>query len=518
MGHSIPGYLRLMDVGAGARDLLPPADIPLEEPQDSTAGLLREYVAPIVLSVLMLGLGLFRLSAKSLWQDEGFTWSSATLSAGNLIHHLLNTEATGGLYLVFQHFWIQLGTGLWRLRLPSVIFATAAVPVLWVLTRRLCGDARTATFAAALLVVNATFLDHVQEARTYPLVVLLACTSMYWFVREMEQPSRWNRGWWALTTILLVLAHVVAGLVFIAQLASLMVARPDRHRRRQVVVGASMIAVVVVPFGLLAASQPLRGPVNTPSLRFFYNTIRFLTGGGNLLVAAEALAAAGALVLMVRAFRMRGRSDAAWRLALPAFWFGLSSVLFFLYCQMATGFQQRYLLAFLPGLFILVSVGITGIPSRALRVVAVLVVLGLAARGVWHWYDGVPREGWNVIASVLRHDQRPGDVIVFDVDLSRIPVAYYLRDQPRTQRDVTPAWPGGRAWVSGFRTGDYRFAAIPTAVMARIAAHHDRIWVVDVGALDQKTGKALRILRTTHRRELDIAVDGSPSLQLYVRK
>ncbi|MCU1456939.1 MAG: glycosyl transferase, family 39 [Actinomycetia bacterium] len=487
-----------------------------EEPDTQIYPRVREYVAPAVLAVVMLALGLFRLGSKPLWQDEGFTWSSATLSGGKLVHHLVHTEATGGLYLVFQHFWVKVGSDIWWLRLPSVLFATAAVPVLWALTRRLF-DARTATIAAALLVLNATFLDHVQEARTYPLVVLLACTSMYWFVREMESPTRGARGWWVLTTILLVFAHVVAGLVIVAQVVSLLVARPDRRRTRHVALGVGMIAVVVLPFLVLAKSQPLEGPVNNPTVRFFYNTLRVLAGGGNVLLLVEAVAVGGALWLFVRTYRAHPRTDAAWRLALPALWFGLSSLLFFLYGQLATGFQQRYLLAFVPGLFILVARGITSIPSRAIQAVAVVVVLALAAPGVWRWYDQ-PREGFDQIASVLVHDRRPGDVIVFKVDLSRIPVAYYLRDQPGTRRDITPVWPGGPAWMSGFRTGDYRFSAVPPAVMARVAARNDRIWVVDVGALGSRTRKAIQVLRRTHRRVKDVEVGGAPSLQLFVRK
>ncbi len=479
---------------------------------------LWEYAVPAGLAMLMLAMGLFRLGSKPLWQDEGFTWSSATLSGGNLLHHLLSTEATGGLFLVFQHFWVQLGTSVFWLRLPSVLFATAAVPVLWVLTRRLCGDARTATLAAALLVVNGMFLDHVQEARTYPLVVLLACVSMYWFVREMESPTRSARGWWVLASVLLVFAHVVAALVIVAQVASLAVATPDRRRLRHVLAGVGAIAVVALPFLALAKSQPLEGPVNKPSLRFFYNTIRALTGGGNLLTLVEALAVAGALVLLLRAYRVHGHSDATWRRALPALWFGLSSVLFFLYCQVASGFQQRYLLAFVPGLFILVAAGITSIQWRALQALAALVVFALVVPAVWHWYDGMPREGFDQIASVLRHDRRPGDVIVFDVDLSRIPVAYYLRNQSGTRRDLTPVWPGGPAWINGFRTGDYHFVAVPPAVMARTAADHDRIWVVDVGALDPQTRTALRVLERTHRRTQVVDAEGSPRLELFVRR
>ncbi len=506
-----------MGVVERAREVSPATGLTPPEPPSTTAGRLREYAAPIVLALVMLGMGLFRLGAKPFWQDEGFTWSSATMSDGALLHHLVHTEATGGVYLVLQHFWVQLGTGVWWMRLPSVVFAAAAVPVLWVLTRRLTADSVAATIAAALLVVNATFLDHVQEARTYPLVVLLACTSMYCFVREMETPTRWTRVWWVITTILLVLAHVVAGLVIVAQVVSLLVARPDRGRRRHVGVGALMIAVVVVPFGLLASSQPLEGPVNKPSLRFFFNTVRVLAGGGNALVAVEAIAVVGAFVLVYRAVRAHGRSDAVWRLTLPAFWFGLSSVLFFLYGQVASGFQQRYLLAFVPGLFILVAVGIRSIPVRALQLAAVVVVLALAVPAVWRWYDGEPREGFDQVAAVLNRDARPGDVVVFDVDLSRIPVAYYLRNQPRTERDITPVWPGRPAWTSGFRTGDYHFVAVPPSVMADVAATHDRIWVVDVGVLDRRTNRALRVLRRTHHRVADVEVAGAPSLRLYVR-
>lgn len=493
----------------------PPATVEVSEPH-ADESLLREYAAPTALGILMLVLGLFHLGHKSFWIDETYTWSSASLNNAKFVHHLLSTEAEGGIYLVFQHVWVQFGSSAWWLRLPSVMFATATVPAMWVLTRRLC-DSRTATLATALLVLNANIVDHAQEARTYALVVLLACISMYWFAREMENPSRRTRNWWVLTTVLLVFAHVVAALVIAAQLVSLFVARPDGERRRHVLFGGVATAVLAAPFLLFVRSQPFKDPVSHPSVGDLYGAIRDLAGGGRPLLALEGLAACAGLALLVMAFRAYGWSDEVWRRALPALWFSLCGGMLFIYSEVAPGFQSRYMLAFLPGLLILVATGIMWIPNRVLRVVAIVLVLALGAHSVWDLY-GQPRDGWRTIGNVLVQDRKPGDVVVFDVDFSRVPVAYYLRDEPATRADITPLWPGSKDWESGFHTGDYQFVATPPAVMAKIAAEHDRIWVVEAGVLRSKTRAPLKALERTHRRVFDVQVDGPASLQLYERR
>ncbi|MCU1456940.1 MAG: glycosyl transferase, family 39 [Actinomycetia bacterium] len=500
-------------------ELSAPPDRDLSSVATRPDGPLREYAAPIVLAAVMLAMGLFRLGSKTVWQDEAFTWSSATLSNGTFVANIAHHEASLGLFLSLQRVWMWFGTGAFWIRLPSVIFATAVIPVLWIVARRL-SDARTATIAAALFVVNAAWLSHVQEDRVYPLVVLLACCSTYWFVREVDAPGRRNRWWWVVTSVLMVLAHVLSALVLVAQILSLLVARPDRQRTRHVLGGVGMMAWVVVPFGLVVAVQPVfkLADDSSPSLHFFTTTIRDLVGRGTPLLGLEALAAGAALYALYRIFRAHGRSDDAWRIALPALWFGFSVAAFFAYSQIAPVFQERYMLAFLPGAVILVAMGIGLIPTRPLQALAVVVLLAFAGRGVWSWYDGEPRQSWGSVARMLERDARPNDAIVFEADLSRLPLAYQLRDEPATQRKLSPTWPGGRPWTAGFTSDDYRFATISPASITRAAAGHDRVWVVDVGVHDRDTRAAIRSLERRYRRVRDVRFDDLTRLALYERR
>jgi hypothetical protein len=238
-----------------------------------------------------------------------------------------------------------------------------------------------------------------------------------------------------------------------------------------------------------------------------------------VLLVLELVAAAAGLSLIVRSWATRRDSDDAWRIALPALWIGFSAVVFYLYGRITpTAFQERYMLAFLPGFVILVAMGIGRIPNRWLQAVAVVVLLALAARGVVDWYTGEPRQAWGSVAHTLERDARPGDAIVFEADLSRLPLAYQLRDQPATRRRLTPAWPGGRPWTAGFTSDDYRFDTVTPAAMAKIAAHHDRVWVVDVGVHDANTRAAIKVLERTHHEVRDLRYDAKTRLLLYERR
>ena len=144
----------------------------------------RAFVAATTVSVLALGF-LF-LGRKSLWLDEAFSVAAARLSWGDLFALLWDSQANAGLYYVLLHPWLVFGEDEFAVRSLSVLFAAATVPVFYALAARLF-DRPTAVVASVLLALNASFVAHAQEARTYALVVFLAVLSSYLLLLLLER-------------------------------------------------------------------------------------------------------------------------------------------------------------------------------------------------------------------------------------------------------------------------------------------------------------------------------------------
>lgn len=158
-----------------------------------------------VLTVLALALRAWRLGDWSFEGDEVFT-----------LRDSLNPMFTNPRPLIyFLNYYLvrpMLPLDEFGLRLLPVIFGTLAIPVLYLVARRLVGT-RAALFGALLLVVNPIHVHHSQTARYWSLVFLLC--SVYPFALYLGLRER-NRGWLSLgvvTGALAILAHPTAGLL-----------------------------------------------------------------------------------------------------------------------------------------------------------------------------------------------------------------------------------------------------------------------------------------------------------------
>jgi mannosyltransferase len=93
------------------------------------------------------------------------------------------------LYHLLLNWWSHLaGSSEISLRIPSVIFATATVPLVYALGAELC-DRQVGLMAAFLLSVNAACIQFAQQARSYAMVVMLVVLSSLLFVRSLKRSS-----------------------------------------------------------------------------------------------------------------------------------------------------------------------------------------------------------------------------------------------------------------------------------------------------------------------------------------
>ncbi len=144
---------------------------------------------------LAFALRMYQLGNKSLWGDE---IAQAAWSAWDWARLWKNFLAPPDFILHFAlvHLIQSLGTDEFWVRLPSALTSSLAVPMTYVLARRLTNRA-TALTAMLLMAVAPYQIWYAQEARMYAPLCLYALVSLYCFLRLLALPrAGWLVGFW----------------------------------------------------------------------------------------------------------------------------------------------------------------------------------------------------------------------------------------------------------------------------------------------------------------------------------
>jgi hypothetical protein len=136
-------------------------------------------------------LRLWQLGARSVWTDEGSTWTAASSGIGELIRLCAQKDASPPLFYLLTALSLRFGDDEAHLRAVS---ALASLALVW-LTYRLARLAvpRAEATLAALCALSPFQLMYAQEARTYALVACFTVASLYLFARAVlfDRPRAW---------------------------------------------------------------------------------------------------------------------------------------------------------------------------------------------------------------------------------------------------------------------------------------------------------------------------------------
>lgn len=233
----------------------------------------------------------------SLWHDEAATISAATRSLPELLHLIQTVDAVHGLYYALMHVWTSIaGTSAFAVRAPSALAAGLAVAALVLLVGR-TGSRAAALLSGAALILLPRFAWAGVEARSPALTMLLAVVLT---AVLLEASGRRDRAPWVAYGILLALSGVLfLDLVLLvpAHAIALLLLRRGLPRGFLVAVGSA--AVVLVPFGLIAAGQSEQlFWVQEPTLGAWWDVlvVQFFGSNWPLALAVAAVLIAGLVV------------------------------------------------------------------------------------------------------------------------------------------------------------------------------------------------------------------------------
>ncbi|HEV2114617.1 MAG TPA: glycosyltransferase family 39 protein, partial [Terriglobales bacterium] len=419
------------------------------------------------------------LTRKSFWLDEGVSVMLARLDLSNLLHILWRREANMALYYGLLRAWLHFGSGDYFVRSLSALISLAAIPVIYLLGKRLFSST-AGLLAAALFSVHAWQVRYAQEARSYSLYVLLTALSCLFFLAAIEKPTprRWT-GYLAFS-VLAIYSHFFAVLVVVAHWAAFYFLRADERLAVEFRRSLKIIGLLFLPPAIFIVSRGT-GPLSwiaRPGLVDLHRFLLDLSGnGGDALL----LLYAGCCVIALAAggwTRGRNLSFDSWRYLFLLSWLVAPVAITLAFSLIRPVFLPRYLLTCVAPLVLLAAAGLARVRPHWVAAIVVLAMLALSVRGTLAYYRAdfdLSREDWRDATQYMLQNARPGDGILFHSAQARMPFEYYAEEKPARSemRVIFPAYgTDGRLSYLDF------LANARNAPLGTIPSHYGRVWLV----------------------------------------
>jgi mannosyltransferase len=490
----------------------------------------RRELSPRIITLLLLAimaagaiLRFLYLTRKSFWLDEGVSVMLARLDFPNLLLILWRREANMALYYGLLRVWLHFGAGDFFVRSLSALFSVAAIPIIYLLGKRLFGSP-TGMLAAALFSVHAWQVRYAQEARSYSLYVLLSSLSCLFFLAAIEKPSRRRWGAYIACSLLAIYSHFFAVLVVIGQWASFYFLRRDQvvsagFRRSLRIIGFFFLPLAV--FIVSRGTGPLSW-INRPGLGDLHRFLLDLAGnGGDALLLLYAVCCT--IAVAAGGWSTRNLSFDSWRYLFLLSWLLVPVVITLAFSLIRPVFLPRYMLTCVTPLVLLAGAGLARLRPRWVAGILVIAMLALSVRGTWAYYRAdfdLGREDWRGATQYVLQDAREGDGILFHSAQARMPFEYYSNGQP-SRLELRVIFPDygkeGRLSYLDF------LANARNAPLAGIASRYPRVWLVLAhnqlkdGEPDPTTSALQRSLAKDYRVVEKRSFAGNLQLQLYAR-
>ncbi|MEO0514899.1 MAG: glycosyltransferase family 39 protein [Planctomycetota bacterium] len=442
--------------------------------------------AVVGVTLLALGLRLFRLGQGGLWYDELIM---ARITDGTWVTWWTETrQGRPPIYPAMGLLWADwFGHSDAALRSLSVVFGVASVPLLFGIGRRLF-DWRVGLVAAVLMAVSPYQVYYSQEYRYYAMFLAFSLAAMVLLLRALgvgdeanagegvgserlgtqgEPSRRWS---WLGYVVLSTLAFYTHGFALFT-LASIGVAVLVLYSlgvvgmiRMKVFLGTQVVLMgLILPWGLMKmaltrqdassafeasgalvvpwiSSPPWWAPVRTVG-NFMFLGVKYLSlpwvGAGMLVLLvglAVAVVRSGGLkrwapdVAGALALGWRGRLGSWWMVL--AWTFGPLLLVLALSYTVRPIYNDRYLIASTAGLYLFLAAGMVAL-SRVVPMWAMTGVIMLGMAGSLGNYYAHPEKGaWAEAAAWLDENRVDGEVLAFSSE----------RDIGRENANVRANW------------------------------------------------------------------------------
>jgi 4-amino-4-deoxy-L-arabinose transferase-like glycosyltransferase len=217
-----------------------------------------------VVAMLGLALRLWDLSGRAFSHPENYTsglsmpeWMPMVARRVDLKSLVYGTLGDGHppLYYAFQMLWTSVfGTELWALRLPSVLFGTATILVVYAIARHIASRP-VALMTAGLLALHGHHIFYSQLARLYVFAGFFAALSTLFFLRARASHRASDHVAYVVSASCALWSHLYCWPVIFTQLVWSLLASGSRRQRSPVLVSQAVAIIIASPVVALTLYQ-----------------------------------------------------------------------------------------------------------------------------------------------------------------------------------------------------------------------------------------------------------------------
>ncbi|PIQ86253.1 MAG: hypothetical protein COV73_04845 [Candidatus Omnitrophica bacterium CG11_big_fil_rev_8_21_14_0_20_43_6] len=443
----------------------------------------NEFWAILIISIIALGLRLYRLGASDFWYDEVY---SIIISQ----NFLFNWNPP--FYFSILHFWIKLfGVSEFVLRFPSLVFSVLSVPCLFFLGREVF-NYRVGLFACLVMCLSGFHLWYAQEARPYSLAVLLSILSTYFLYRFLTERKNKLGFFYFVFSILGLYSDITYYHLFLifAQLLGAAV-----YLRKRTSLKLFLLVLFIFLIFLLRIEQFIskflyvKGGfwIPAPSFKSLITTIENFNLGYNASVYLYQLSDWLVLIMLAGGVLVVRRK----RQWLKSFIF--VAILSFLPLILAFVFSRkvfpiyldRSLIIFSPYYYLLLGVGVDYLGRHLLKKIVLtvfLIILLISLSGYYrnlmpaapeHHLGVVLKKPFKPALRFIEHNFQSGDIIMHTNSLSQVTFKFYANNK-EIKQDFLFA-PG---MIDSNWNRPYESSAGMVSIEGLASIDAKRIWVV----------------------------------------
>lgn len=410
----------------------------------------------IVTILTLTGLGLRLLIVRGFWLDEATSGFDSRLSYTAMLHRLLHDNHPPLEYSILWAVAHTVGSSQTDLRLPSILFGTLTIPMLYLAGAALY-ERSVGLVAAIFGTVGALAVWYAQEARMYALFMLLATVTI-WAQSRILQPhiAQRNRYWliWMAASITMIwnqwFASLAVGteiLFFLWVIVHERHTQSPRRRLRTLALYAAGVVLACSPGIPLLLTQFRNNQANglgfgsrsSGVILSPYGVLTNIFSGlfgyhsYGLTTAAVALWPLGLLCVLLALGR--GRRWANRQLMILIL---LPMSIVFVASGLTTAnrslFEIRYFIEAVPALFLLLAAAAWNVSSRGSirRLVVGGLIAALTAGLVLQQTDAANPNlyGYSAAFRQISSVAHPGDEILYAPSFLNVDVAYFDPQMP----------------------------------------------------------------------------------------
>ncbi|MBC7546909.1 glycosyltransferase family 39 protein [Candidatus Saccharibacteria bacterium] len=462
-----------------------------------------------------IGIGLvsfFALIHQSLRLDESQSlWQSSHTIAGLL--HTVALDVHVPLYHLVLHYWIfYFGNSVVAIRLLSLIFFLATVPVIYFISRRLL-SVRWSLFVVILFSFSPFLSWYGNEARMYTLLLLLSALNQLFFMRILKNGKGWF--WYGLSAIIGAYSHYFFLFNLAAQGIYYLLNRKQFKQgtfKRVMIVGA-MVLLALGPWlyyvYTLGSASGTRPNLPIPSTIDFFNVYSQFIFGFQSNAVNTVLLSAWPVVMLLALVAVRRSRGLTPELSFIAAMSIVPVLLAYAASLLITPFfLSRYMIISVAPLLILLVWLFSKYSRRIAVFVATLLIIGTGFTSfIQATSSATPvKEDYKATASDINSVIQPQDLVVLSAPFTIYPFEYYYKGS--AQITTIPLWNRSQSGA----IPAFNAKTLPADVTA-LNKNHRYIYLVL--SQDQGYENTVHQYYLTHFRQVSKKVY-SPDLTLYV--